>query len=62
MHQRVRRLTYLTLLSDFRDIMLKIKFTFELCNVRIKKREKNNNLFRSNHHRNDEEALYTLIL
>jgi hypothetical protein len=27
-----KRLTYLTLLSDFRDIILKIKFSLELCN------------------------------
>ncbi len=61
MYQRKGRLTYLTLLSDFRDIMLKIKFTLGLCNERIKKR-KNNNLFRSNHDRNNEEALCMLIL
>jgi len=29
-YEEEKRLTYMTLLSDFRDIMLKIKFSLEL--------------------------------
>jgi hypothetical protein len=38
-YEEEKRLTYMTLLSDFRDIMLKIKFSLELCNEQMKEQQ-----------------------
>jgi hypothetical protein len=38
-YEKEKRLTYMTLLSDFRDIMLKIKFSLELCNEQMKEQQ-----------------------